>query len=158
MPARSEESAFLCSQSRANRVLPECTPQLCYAGNDQVMRSRYFWCITLFLLCHAQMQSQLLTNALPAPNTSVTRSGEGSLQSAEEAARDKTAPASASPEVPDDPSQQMLPVARPEPAPPAGVPVRWEAREQIHAGDISTLNGEVVLYYKNYTLHADKIV
>jgi hypothetical protein len=31
VPARSEGSAFLCSQSSANRVLPEYTPQLCYA-------------------------------------------------------------------------------------------------------------------------------
>jgi hypothetical protein len=32
LPARSEESAFLCSQSSARAASPECTPQLCYAG------------------------------------------------------------------------------------------------------------------------------
>jgi len=111
-------------------------------GNDSVMRSRYFWCITLFLLCHAQMQAQLLTNALPAAITSGAAVGQSPAQA----------------QIPDDPSQQILPVARPEPPPPAGVPVHWEALEQTHAGDISTLTGEVVLYYKNYILHADKIV
>ena len=118
-------------------------------GNDSVMRSRYFWCITLFLLCHAQMQSQLLTNALPAANTPGTVAGESPQQAA---------PAPATADIPDDPSQQILPLAKPEPAPPAGVPVHWEALQQTHAGDISTLTGEVVLYYKNYILHADKAV
>ena len=37
-------------------------------GKDQVMCSRYFWCITLLLLCHVQMEAQLLTNALPVPD------------------------------------------------------------------------------------------
>jgi lipopolysaccharide assembly outer membrane protein LptD (OstA) len=30
--------------------------------------------------------------------------------------------------------------------------------EQVHVGDTSTLTGEVVLYYKNYIIHADKII
>jgi LPS-assembly protein len=62
--------------------------------------------------------------------------------------------------IPDDPSLQLpsLPVARPEPLPQTGSPVRWEALEQTHVGDVSTLTGEVVLYYKNYVIHADKIV
>jgi len=117
------------------------------------MRSRYFWCITLFLLCHAQMQSQLLTNALPAPVTP-------GLTAAESPQQTSTQPASTpeSPSLPDDPSQQVLPLARPEAPPPTGVPVHWEALQQTHVGDVSTLTGEVVLYYKNYIVHADKIV
>jgi LPS-assembly protein len=122
-------------------------------GNDSVMRSRYFWCITLFLLCHAQMQSQLLTNALPAPVTSGMAAAEGPQQAPSQPASNPE-----SPNLPDDPSQQVLPLARPEPAPPTGVPVHWEALQQTHVGDVSTLTGEVVLYYKNYVIHADKIV
>ena len=122
-------------------------------GNDSVMRSRYFWCITLFLLCHAQMQAQLLTNALPAANTSDAATGQSPQQTT-----GQPAPIPASAEIPDDPSQQILPLARPEPSPPTGVPVHWTALEQTHIGDISTLTGEVVLYYKNYILYADKII
>jgi LPS-assembly protein len=122
-------------------------------GNDSVMRSRYFWCITLFLLCHAQMQSQLLTNALPAPVTPGSPAAEGPQQ-----APSQPAPAPESSGLPDDPSQQVLPLARPEPPPPTGVPVHWEALQQTHIGDLSTLTGEVILYYKNYVVHADKIV
>jgi LPS-assembly protein len=122
-------------------------------GNDSVMRSRYFWCITLFLLCHVQMQSQLLTNALPAPVTPGSTAAEGPQQ-----APSQPAPAPESSRLPDDPSQQVLPLARPEPPPPTGVPVHWEALQQTHIGDVSTLTGAVVLYYKNYVVHADKIV
>jgi LPS-assembly protein len=111
-------------------------------GTDSVMRSRYFLCITLLLLCHAQMHAQLLTNALPPAGTPGTSS----------------APSPQPDALPDDPSQQILPIATPEPPPPTGVPVRWEALQQTHAGDVSTLTGEVVLYYKNYVIHADKIV
>jgi LPS-assembly protein len=113
------------------------------------MRSRYFWCITLFLLCHAQMQSQLLTNALPAPSTT----GAAGVQSPQ-----SPAPIPAPSDIPDDPSQQILPPARPEPLPPTGVPVHWEALHQAHSGDDWTLDGEVVIYYKNYVVHADHVV
>ena len=118
-------------------------------GKDQVMCSRYFWCITLLLLCHVQMEAQLLTNALPAPAGS-----EPSARQTQPQPADSFNPA----QLPDDPSRQVLPVAHPEPAPQAGVPVRWEARQQTRVGDVSTLTGEVVLYYKNYILHADKVV
>ena len=130
-------------------------------GNDQVIRSRYFWCITLLLLCHAQMRAQLLTNALPAPGTpGAARDTAGNYATVEnpQQASSPSAPHAQSPEIPDDPSQQLLPTAKPEPLPPTGTPVRWVALEQTHAGDISTLTGEVVLYYKNYVVHADKIV
>jgi len=121
-------------------------------GNDSVKRSRYFWCITLFVLCHAQMHSQLLTNALPSPSTPGSVSAESSQAG--------TGPSSATldaTQIPDDPSLQLLPVARPEPVPETGVPVRLTGAEQTHAGDISTLTGGAVIYYKNYVIHADKI-
>ncbi|HEY9125728.1 MAG TPA: LPS-assembly protein LptD, partial [Acidobacteriaceae bacterium] len=36
--------------------------------------------------------------------------------------------------------------------------MRWEAQRQTHVGEDWTLTGEVVLYYKNYVIRADKIV
>ena len=118
-------------------------------GKDQVMCSRYFWCITLYLLCHVQMQAQLLTNALPLPDRSRPAAAETQQQSADSSPAQK---------IPDDPSLQVLPVARPEPLAQTGVPVRWEALEQNRLGDILTLTGQVVFYYKNYVIHADKVV
>ena len=144
---------FFAARAAINSSYLSALHSFVMLSNDQVMRSRYFWCITLFLLCHAQMQSQLLTNALPASITSSAAASDSASQGADPAASPQN-PA----QLPDDPSQQMLPVARPEAPPQTGVPVRWEAREQTHAGDISTLKGEVVLYYKNYILRADKIV
>jgi LPS-assembly protein len=60
--------------------------------------------------------------------------------------------------LPDDPGQEALPVAVPEPAPATGVPVRWEAERQTRVGDTWTLTGEVVVYYRDYVIRADKIV
>ncbi len=84
------------------------------------------------------MHAQLLTNRLP-----VTTPGATAAPSADS---------------PDDPSQQLLPLAKPEPLPQTGTPVRWEAPLQTQSGDIWTLTGGVVLYYKNYVVHADKVV
>ncbi|MGB6729116.1 MAG: hypothetical protein WBE74_24700, partial [Terracidiphilus sp.] len=77
---------------------------------------------------------------------------------AETAASSSTAaqPALKFDQLPDDPSQEMIPVAQPQPAPPAGEPIRWTANEQKREGDVWTLNGNVAIYYENYTLHADK--
>jgi len=122
-------------------------------GKDQVMCSRYFWCITLFLLCHAQMEAQLLTNALPAPAQPSTQAAPAAAGTQQQSPDSSTAQ-----KIPDDPSLQVLPVARPEPLAQTGVPVRWEALQQTRLGDVSTLTGEVVFYYKNYVIHADKVV
>lgn len=121
-------------------------------GKDQVMCSRYFWCITLLLLCHVQMEAQLLTNALPVPDRN-----EPSAQQTQQQPADSSHAAPPA-QLPDDPSRQVLPVAHPEPAPPVGLPVRWEAKQQTRVGDVSTLTGEVVMYYKDYILHADKVI
>ena len=83
------------------------------------------------------MQAQVLTNTLPAA--------------------EPQSPASSNAPLPDDPSQQVLPVAALQPAPETGVPVRWEALHQSRQGDDWKLEGEVVLFYKTYILHADKI-
>jgi LPS-assembly protein len=136
-------------------------------GMASVTRSRYLWCITLFLLCHAQMHSQVLTNALPPTNYPAASAQSGSQPESQPESQSESQPASqsrstpttaAAAPIPDDPSQQLLPPAKPEPLPLTGVPVHWEALRQEHAGDISTLTGEVVFYYKNYVIHADKVV
>lgn len=60
--------------------------------------------------------------------------------------------------LPDDPGQELVPLARPEPTPPTGVPVEIEALQQERVGDTLKLTGNVVIHYRSYTLHADKVV
>ena len=103
--------------------------------------------ITLLALCHLQVGGQALTNAVPP---------QGLAQAA------TLIPAGAPPaqqldQLPDDPGQEMIPVAQPQPTPSTGEPIRWTAREQKRLGDVSTLDGDVVIYFENYTLHADKV-
>jgi LPS-assembly protein len=109
------------------------------------MRPRNLLIITLITLCHHQLMGQALTNALPAspqaPGVVSADPGDAS------AAR-----------LPDDPSQEMLPVAQPEPTPATGVPVQLDADRQTHIGDTFTLDGHVVVHYRDYILHADKVV
>ena len=104
------------------------------------MRTRNLVFITLLALCHLHLGAQALTNALPPA----------------QAAADS--PASQPAEIPDDPSQEMLPVAQPEAAPSAGTPVVWDAMHQDRVGDTWTLSGDVVVHYRDYVLHADKVV
>jgi LPS-assembly protein len=95
----------------------------------------------------------VLTNALPpAPNTS-----------APPGASSNPVPARADSQVstdslPDDPGQEILPVAQIEPAAATGVPVRIEAEQQDRVADVLTLTGNVVIHYKGYILRADKVV
>ncbi len=112
-------------------------------------RPYYFWCITLLALCHAQIRAQLVTNALPSAKSSVIRPAPASDAS--------TLPASGA-AFPDDPSQQLLPSARPIPAPQPGDTLRWQAREQTRTGDTWTLQGDVVLALRGYVMHADKVI
>ena len=109
------------------------------------MRPRNLVIITLLALCHLQLSGQTLTNALP---TSV--SGTGVL------AIDPTSDAAA--QLPADPGQEMIPVAQPEPTPSTGVPVQLDADRQSRVGDVSTLDGHVVVHYRDYILRADKVV
>jgi LPS-assembly protein len=62
------------------------------------------------------------------------------------------------PELPDDPGQEALPLAQPEPEQSTGVPVQFEAQRQTRAGDTLTLTGDVVVHYKDYILRADKAI
>jgi LPS-assembly protein len=102
--------------------------------------------ITLLALCHLQIQGQALTNAAPP---------------AAQVAGQAVAPPGVEPAastLPDDPGQEILPVAQPEPELAGGVPVEFEARKQSRVGDIWTLTGDVVVHYRDYILRADKAV
>ena len=118
------------------------------------MRPRNLVFITMLALCHLQLRGQALTNAAPPAAEDVDRvsapAADGPGQS--------TAGAGLSPSLPDDPGQEILPVAQPEPAPASGVPVEWEARNQSRVGDTWTLTGDVVVHYRDYILRADKVV
>ncbi len=109
------------------------------------MRSRYLVFITLLPLCHPQLSAQVLTN--PAPFSQAAESG-AILASHPPAAE----------ELPDDPGQEMVPVAVPQPAPPTRNPVDWEAKLQRWDGDTVTLTGDVIGHYKDYIIRADKVV
>jgi LPS-assembly protein len=104
--------------------------------------------ITLLALCHLLLGAQTLTNALPPGPQGPT--GSPAPASGEAA----TQPAV----LPDDPSQEIVPLAQPEPAPATGVPVQFEALRQDRAGDTLTLTGGVVVHYRDYILRADKVV
>src|SRR5580698_7246814 len=110
------------------------------------MRPRNLVFITLMVLCHLQLQGQTLTNAVPPNPDAVTNVAPGN---------DAQVPSSP---LPDDPELQMLPVAHPETPPSTGVPVRWSADNQNWANNICTLTGRVELFYRDYVLHADRVV
>ena len=120
------------------------------------MRPRSFLCITLLLLCHAQMHAQLVTIALPPAGSSAQAGEQPSIAASQQPQSDPST--AQQPAVPDDPSRQLLPIAHPLPQPETGVPVRWEALHQARTGDDWTLSGEVVLTYKDYVIHADHVV
>jgi len=116
---------------------------ICYAGPGKGMRPLHLVCITLLSLCHLHIAGQALTNVTPQasidPNeVSSEWSDKGYL--------------------PEDPGQEILPVAQPEAAPQAGQPIRWDAQRQSHSGDTWTLEENVSVYYSGYVLHASKVV
>jgi LPS-assembly protein len=104
------------------------------------MRPRTLVIITLLAVCHLRGGGQQLTNGLPQQE-GVTAQQPGT----------QTA-------LPDDPGQELVPVAQPEPAPQASVPVDWVADEQTWAGNVATLTGHVVGHYRDYVIRADKVV
>jgi LPS-assembly protein len=91
------------------------------------MRVRTCLFITVLMLCHLQLWPQALTRQFPSA------SGPSSL-----------------PDAPD------YPIAEVVAAPPSGVPVRIEARQQEKHGDVFLLTGDVRIEYKDYILTADK--
>jgi LPS-assembly protein len=110
------------------------------------MRPRNLVFITLLALCHLQVGGQALTNALPVSPASGSPPAAG----------DSAVPAAQT--LPDDPGQEIVPVAQPEPVPATGVPVQFEALRQERVGDTVTLTGDVVIHYRNYILRADKVI
>ena len=101
------------------------------------MRPRYLVFITLLALCHLQLRGQALTNALPP-------------------AQVDTGGAAAS--LPEDPGQEILPLAQPEAVSATGIPVELSADHQAWAGNIWTGSGRVEVHYRDYILHADKVL
>ncbi|MGB3630372.1 MAG: putative LPS assembly protein LptD, partial [Terracidiphilus sp.] len=112
------------------------------------MRPRYLLFITLLAAIHVRLNAQALTSLVPTPH-SETQSN---------AARATDAQRSAPPDaLPDDPGQELMPVATPEPAPVSGTPVDWEAKRQELVGDVATLTGDVVFHYRDYVIRADNV-
>ncbi|MGB6742759.1 MAG: LPS assembly protein LptD [Terracidiphilus sp.] len=103
------------------------------------MRPRTFVIITLLAAYGLHVGGQGLSNGLTP---------------AEPAAN----PSAAQPQLPDDPGQEMVPLAQPVPTPSTGMPIEWEAQSQTRVGDVWTLSGNVVVHYRDFVLHADKIV
>jgi LPS-assembly protein len=117
------------------------------------MHLRNFLFITMLVLCPLQLRGQALTNAAPP---SGQEAGSSAAPVADSPARQSGSGLSAS--LPNDPGQEILPLAQPEPEPPSGVPVVWEAQHQSRVGNIWTLTGDVVVHYRDYILRADKVV
>ena len=109
------------------------------------MRPRNLVCITLVAACHVFLRAQapqVLTNAAPTAQ----RETSGA----------QSAGASAS-TLPDDPGQELVPLAVPVPLPASGTPVEWQAQRQEWRGDTLTLNGNVVVHYRDYIIRADNV-
>ncbi len=100
----------------------------------------------MMALCHWMVRGQVLTNALPPAQIAPPPhdSSEASLPGEHG--------------LPDDPGQEALPIAQPEPIPRGGIPVEWKADRQTWAGHTATLYGVEEFHYRDYVLRADKVV
>jgi LPS-assembly protein len=101
-----------------------------------------------------------LTNALP-PAAQQPASGSSTAPPTAVPAHPGSSDADAqvpSSELPDDPDQEMLPVAQVEPAPVTGIPVQAAADSQTWIGNTWTGTGSVEFHYRDYILRADKVV
>jgi len=107
------------------------------------MHPRNFVFITLMTLCHLHLASQMLTNPLPPQQQS------SDVQKTVQQSSDTT--------LPDDPGQEAIPVATPEPNSATGVPLSWEAAVQTWQNETATLSGGVVIYYRDYIIRADRV-
>lgn len=120
------------------------------------MRARTLLFTTLLVLCHPQLWSQAVTKQFPP----AAPAGSNSAQMPP-AAQDLGAPDAPEmvPEFPQD-SARSIPVARVIPPPPTGVPVKIEADTQSYVktpeGNLYTLQGHVVIHYKDYVIQADR--
>jgi LPS-assembly protein len=119
-------------------------PAICYAGLGLRMRPRNFVFITMLVLCHGFATGQTLTNGLP-PAQFETQPQKSQLDSRAQV-------------LPDDPGQEALPVAQPEPAASGGVPVSYKADRQHWVANVLTLYGVEDFRYRDYVFSADKVV
>ncbi len=106
----------------------------------------------MLALCHLILRGQALTDAVPPAGQETGRASAPATNSPGQSG------AGLSPSLPNDPGQEILPIAQPEPGPPSGVPVVWEAQHQSRVGNTWTLTGDVVVHYRDYILRADKVV
>jgi len=111
------------------------------------MHLRYLVFIALLAFCRLELGGQASANASPPAQQSTTAPSADNPSSDDSGAS-----------LPDDPSQELLPVAQPEPAPATGVPVEFDAQRQTLVGDLLTLTGDVVIHYRDYILRADKVI
>jgi LPS-assembly protein len=130
---------------RRGRRAPDHRHSFVMLELPRAMRTRLLWCITLYLLLHPRLWAQTVTTQLPPPQSNPATTA---------------APASID-NLPDDPSlQSSLPEARVVPQTPQGVPVKLvynnQKRESLPHGNLYTLDGDVVIYYRNYIVHADQ--
>jgi LPS-assembly protein len=100
----------------------------------------------LLALCHHSLKGQVLTESLPLARPDSDPGAVRQQNSAQTAS------------LPDDPGQEILPVAQPEPATLTGTPVDWKADRQTWSGDTATLFGVEDFHYRGYTLRADKVI
>ncbi len=147
------------------------------------MRVRTLWFTTLLLLCHHALRAQAVTKELPqsqagqqdTPVPATDASGSPALAPLFSSPDPAFAPPAmpvlpliqsepAPPGVPAEPAPQAASapgqdedsdVATVIPAPPPGVPVHIEADQQTKTGDLYTLDGHIVVLYKQYIVHAD---
>jgi LPS-assembly protein len=106
----------------------------------------------MVVLCHSLVRAQVLTNGLPPAQKVQGTRDQGALGQRESGAEAATSP------LPDDPGEEALPVAQPEPMPRAGVPVQWKADRWTWVGRTATLYGVEDFHYRDYVLRADKVV
>jgi LPS-assembly protein len=106
----------------------------------------------MLALCPLLLRGQALTNAAPPAGQ---ETGSAVAPASDSPGQGDTG---LSPSLPNDPGQEILPLAQPEPEAPNGVPVVWEAQHQSRVGNTWTLTGDVVVHYRDYILRADKVV
>jgi len=124
------------------------------------MRSRIYWFITLFCLCHSFLSAQTVTNSVPSTVISTAAPGPDALVPAAVGGVTTVAAAGVAANLPEDPAEEMIPLAEPEPIPPEGIPVQVSADNQNWdaTGNVLTLSGHVVFHYRDYVLQADHVV
>jgi len=150
--AVAKSPIFVFYQSNVERVSSKVAC-FCYAEPCTIlglgMRPRNLVFITLLALCHHQLWGQTLTNALPPAQKAAPQA----------VVNDVGGPVSTQ-SLPDDPGQEAIPLAVPEPTLATGVPIEIDALHQnwSNTDKTWTLSGNVVIHYRNYILLADNAV